>query len=127
MCIVYAQHIDLSVKMFDELLVKNPHVKKMCEHYQVDIDGCHCTLIKDMIRGKQKEPSDDSSDEEAGEKPKRKQSSIEKAFLLEVRIILLQMYVFMYIFKILAGIDEINGLFAPVLLLTDCEKQMEWI
>ena len=85
---MYPQRIDWSVKMFDELLLKNPHVKRMCEHYQVAIDGCHCSLIKDMIRGKRKEPSDDSSDEEAGEKPKRKQSSNEKAFLLEVRIIL---------------------------------------
>ena len=85
--IVYTpQRIDWSVKMFDELLLKNPHVKQMCEHYQVDIDGCHCALIKDMIRGKRKEPSDDSNDEEAGEKPTRKQPFDEKAFLLEVRI-----------------------------------------
>ena len=90
---VYPQRIDWSVKMFDELLVKNPHVKRMCEHYQVDIDGCHCALIKDMIRGKRKEPSDDSSDEEAGEKSKRKQSSNEKAFLLEVRIIIISINV----------------------------------
>ena len=94
---MYPQRIDWSVKMFDKLLMKNPHVKRVCEHYQVDIDGCHCALIKDMIRGKEKEPSDDSSDEEASEKPKRKQPSNEKAFLLEVRIILVQMSVFIYI------------------------------
>ena len=101
--IVYTQRIDWSVKMFDELLLKNPHVKQMCEHYQVDIDGCHCALIKDMIRGKRKEPSDDSSDEEGGEKPTRKQPSDEKAFLLEVRRTIITNVCIHVILKVLTG------------------------
>ena len=84
---MYPQRIDWSVKMFDELLMKNPHVKEMCKHYQVDIDGCHGALVKDMIRGTQG-PSDDSGDEEAGEESKTKRLlSDEKPFLLEVKIL----------------------------------------
>ena len=80
--------MDWSVKMFDELLLKNPHVKRMCEHYQVDIDGYHGALVKDMIRGT-RELSDDSSDEETSKKSKKKQVSDEKPFLLEVRTFIL--------------------------------------
>ena len=78
---MYPTAYGLVCQNFDELLLKNPHVKRMCEHYQVDIDGYHGALVKDMIRGI-RELSDDSSDEETSKKSKKKQVSDEKPFLL---------------------------------------------